>query len=136
LDDVRDHLYKAYQKADGKQALAINKLLEDNNLLNLAVFYKQVTMSDILDAKFKDPDLIQLLKATGNSRLIAHSYGKNGEDTFWSDGWNGNNCEGLNVLGTELMRIRRDLNNQRVSLRNAPLNSFSSKFQNQAYIDY
>lgn len=96
-----------FDSADGETAF--KKAAELKKVYNNPVFAKEwdagprdQLMWEILQAKFSDPQMWQLLQATGNRFLIEHNV-KVGRDTHWSD-----NCDGTgdNMLGLLLMAIR------------------------------
>lgn len=67
--------------------------------------WKVRIMRDILYDKFtRNPELMVLLKSTGNAYLIEHNT-RTGKDTFWSDNYDGT---GQNILGKLLMQLRDD----------------------------
>ena len=61
-------------------------------------------MRDLIEKKFRDPDLAQKLLDTGSARLVMVS----SHDTFWGQDKNGS---GQNMLGTILMEVRDYLAN-------------------------
>ncbi len=67
---------------------------------------KVAIMSNLLEQKFSDPTLAELLLSTGDSMLI--------EGNYWGDRfWGVCQGKGLNKLGELLMGIRLSLINQR-----------------------
>ena len=71
---------------------------------DLWAIHKLKVMETLLDMKFKDPDLAQLLKATGDQELIeGNAWG----DRFWGMTLNSaGKWEGQNHLGKLLMAVR------------------------------
>lgn len=68
---------------------------------------KVQVMRQVLEAKFKDPELRKMLLATGDAELVEGSK----SDAFWGVGKNG---RGRNTLGRLLMEVRGQI---RVELR-------------------
>lgn len=64
---------------------------------------KVAVMREAVLAKFQQhPDLLALLLATGNARLVEHTE----RDDYWGDGGKGS---GANMLGRILMQVRDEL---------------------------
>lgn len=81
-----DHLKKAQKKID----------------------FKRLVMRQVLKQKFKDKKLAKALLETGTAKLIE---GNHWHDNYFGDCYcsNCNDIKGQNVLGKELMRLRKKL---------------------------
>lgn len=92
-----DSILKAFSHLNARESKAAGsclKLQEDWHLLKLPI------MEYLVEHKFKNnPDLMQMLLATGNQQLI--------EGNWWNDTyWGVCNGVGENHLGKILMRVR------------------------------
>lgn len=102
LQDVIQNLAtprEVFDAANSKNGTYKNLIRADwgNEQVRLDVMHKALT------AKFKQhPDLLQVLKSTGNSELVEASP----HDSYW--GW-GSDKKGKNMLGKMLIQVRNEL---------------------------
>ncbi len=81
-------------------------------------------MREVVNAKFnQNPDLKELLLATGHAYLVEHIPVK-GRDAFWGDDFDGT---GLNWLGGIAMEARGNMGGEGPVARNAQYNQFVSR---------
>jgi len=99
-----------FQNLSGEEAFAKKKHLqgfEDRSYAGHGSNW--AAMRHVLEQKFKETELMEALKATGNTFLLEHNL-KSGRDTIWS---NNNDGSGKNWLGLQLMLLRDQLTGSR-----------------------
>ncbi|MBS3904512.1 MAG: TIGR02452 family protein [Simkania sp.] len=94
---------KKFTKLDGDKARQLAKTITaDANWVKHR--FNVAHMQRVLEAKFQDPQLHELLLATGDAYLVEHC--PPGRDAFWADNGDGS---GANELGIALMELRERL---------------------------
>ncbi len=98
---------REFENLDGHQAwqLAQSNQPTDDESKNKWFKRSLTVMSEVLQAKFKDPILRSSLLSTGSAYLVEH-LPKKGRDNFWGDDHDGT---GQNQLGNILMDVRAKL---------------------------
>ena len=106
-----EHAYQAMKTSDMKERIEIQrestpaKAKRRGQKVHLRPnweFIKVATMNILVRKKFENPELADMLKATGQERLVE---GNNWGDYFWGQV----NGKGENHLGQILMKIREEL---------------------------
>lgn len=116
-----------FQNLDGEAAYQLGRSLSrnwSNAQRNRWQHNNLQYMREIVSAKFgQNPDLADLLLATGNAYLVEHPPVR-GRDAFWSDDHNGT---GQNWLGRIAMEVRGNLGGGAPVGRNQQYNQFLSR---------
>ncbi|CAK9008291.1 unnamed protein product [Durusdinium trenchii] len=97
-----------FQKASAEEAYKLNRKSQGENQCDWTYAgygSNWAGMRHVLQQKFQDEELRQMLLATENAFLLEHNP-KHGRDTVWS---NNNDGTGQNWLGLQLMWLREDL---------------------------
>jgi ribA/ribD-fused uncharacterized protein len=102
-------LMDRFQDLDGEAAFQLGQELSRNWTPTQVANWRARSvdvMRGVLTEKFsQNPDLKELLLATGNAYLVEHVPVR-GRDSFWGDDFDGG---GVNMLGMKLMQVRHAL---------------------------
>jgi ribA/ribD-fused uncharacterized protein len=121
------NLMQRFQNLNGEAAWRLGRDLSKNWSLTQVNHWRQnnlPVMRQVVAAKFsQNPDLKNLLLATGNAYLVEH-LPVQGRDAFWGDDHNGT---GQNWLGRIAMQVRGNLGGGAPVQRNHQYNQFLSR---------